>query len=85
MDYTNAKLSSVPVVLVFTKLDELEDQARNKINNKNSDAEPHVRDLLVNQEIERVLRCDYIEPIRQLTGKENFPHVKVSGKNFPRA
>lgn len=39
----------------------------------------------MNQEIERVLQSNYLNPIRRLMGKENFPYVKVSGKNSPEA
>jgi len=81
----NLKLFAVPVVMVFTKLDQLDEEIRIVIDDGNPDAEPHVKDLLVKDEIKSVLHSNYLEPIRRYMGKEKFPHVKVSGKNSPRA
>lgn len=55
------------------------------IDRQHSSATSDYKDFLVNKQIERVLHSNYLEPIRQFTGKENFPHVKVSGKNSPKA
>ena len=82
---TNLKLSAVPVVMVFTKLDELQRKTRESVHRQHPGAAPDYKDFLVNKEIERVLHSNYLEPICQFTGKENFPHVKVSGKNSPKA
>lgn len=79
------KLSAVPVVIVFTKLDVLESQSREDVDKEHPGAEQGFKDGKVNQKIEDVLRTSFIEPIREVTGKEYFPHVKVSGKNSPTA
>lgn len=65
--------------MVFTKLDVLEDVTRVTVSLKYPDASQEDVDRIVKDEVEK-LQNIYFEQLRQITGKANYPHAKVSGK-----
>jgi len=80
---TNLKLSAVPVVMVFTKFDLFVKQNRKRVKAEHPNEDPGHLNTLVEKAIGRRLQDAYLQPLRNCTGKAEFPHAIVSGKNPP--
>ena len=75
------KLSAVPVLMVFTKLDVLTEQTRFTVeaNHPNKD-ENAINDLL-QKEMKRKLWETYLQPLRSVTETVKIPRAVVSGED----
>ena len=80
----NLKLSAVPVVMVFTKLDVLAEQTRFTVKANHPNKDEDAIDDPLQKEIKRKLRETYLQPLRNVTGTVKIPHAVVSGEDAPR-
>ena len=75
------KLPIVPVVMVFTQFDRFESKIRLKIITRNQAATDEV-DALVKREVTEKINKICLEPLREVTRKDDPPYAVVSGKTL---
>lgn len=78
------KLSTVPVVMVFTQLDVFTAETRTTVQVDHPNEDQITIDDLVKKEVGRRLQDEYLKPLQDVTGKAKFPHAVVSGEDHLR-
>jgi len=66
--------------MIFTQLDKIVDRIRVKLTREHQNVSTEGIELLVNAEVERKLKDEYIKPLCQTTNNENYPHAAVSSR-----